>query len=96
MVEQCGGLTPVLWRSDELPDEALDVFVATVVKQTKDQNYTTDRLHVTFAQTPFAPGVRKDVPPATPAGQQRHEHCIEITFHGGQSVNEKMSLFPYP
>lgn len=65
------GFTPVLWWSDELPDEALDVLISTVVKQAEDQDDTADCLHITFAQPTLTPGVGQYVPPAPPAEEKQ-------------------------
>lgn len=71
VVEQSLGFSPVLWWSDELPDEALDVLISTVVKEAEDQDDTADRLHITFAQPTLTPGVGQYVPPAPPTEEKQ-------------------------
>lgn len=71
VVEKCLGFTSIFWWCDELPDETLDVFISTVVKQTKYQDDTADRLHITLAQTPLTPGMGEDIPPATPTVRKK-------------------------
>lgn len=70
VVEQSLGFTAVLGGCDELPDETLDVLVSTIVKKAKDQDDSTDRLDVTFAQPAFTSGMGQYVPPTTPTGRR--------------------------
>lgn len=56
----------VLGGRDEVPDEALDVLVATVVQQAVGQQGAADGLHVLLPQGPLETPVGQDVSPATP------------------------------
>ena len=68
MVEERVWLLAVLWRRDELPYEALDVLVSTVMQQTEDQDDPADGLHVFLPEAALTPSVAEDVPPAPPPG----------------------------
>lgn len=52
--------------SDQVPDEALDVLVATVMQQTVGQESPADRLHVRLLQGTLEAAVSEDVTPPTP------------------------------
>lgn len=65
MVGECATLS-VLRGRDEVPDEALDVLVSTVVQQAVGQQGAADGLHVLLPQGPLETPVGQDVSPATP------------------------------
>lgn len=58
MVEQCLWFTAILWWSDQFPDEALNVLIPAVMKQTKDQDDTADCLDISFTKPALASGMR--------------------------------------
>lgn len=69
MVEQRLWFAAVLWWSDELPDETLDVLIPAVMKETEDQDDAADCLHISFTQPALASGMGQNVSPAPPTGR---------------------------
>ena len=68
VVEECMRSTAVLRGRDQLPDEALDVLVATVMQQAEDQDDSADGLHIPLAQPALAARMGQDITPAPPSG----------------------------
>lgn len=58
----------VFARGDQVPDEALDVLVSTVVQQAVGQERSADGLHVGLLQRPLEATVGQDVAPPSPPG----------------------------
>lgn len=58
----------VLGGADEVPDEAFDVLIASVVEKTVDQDGPADGLHVPLGKTALESSVGQDLPPSAPAG----------------------------
>jgi hypothetical protein len=73
VVEQGLGLSSVLGRRDELPDEALDVLVAAVMEEAVGQQRPADRLHVRLPQGTLVAPMGQDVTPPPPAGGRGEE-----------------------
>lgn len=69
MVGECATLS-VLRGRDEVPDEALDVLVSTVVQQAVGQQGAADGLHVLLLQGPLETPAGQDVSPATPPSRE--------------------------
>lgn len=72
MVGQCAALA-VLGGGDEVPNEALDVLVSTVVEQAVGQEGTADGLYVSLPQRTLKASMGQDVTPAAPATHNREE-----------------------
>lgn len=70
MVEQ-GSSLAVGGGRDQVPDEALDVLVASVVIEAVHQDGSADGFHVLLSELTFVASMGQDVRPATPAGKQR-------------------------
>lgn len=66
--ERLGG--SVLAGGDQVPDEALDVLVSTVVQQAVGQQRSADGLHVGLLQGPLEAAMGQDVAPPPPAGRK--------------------------
>lgn len=91
MVGECATLS-VLRGRDEVPDEALDVLVSTVVQQAVGQQGAADGLHVLLLQGPLETPAGQDVSPATPpstegtGGGDRHR---EGKIKGGERRRDR-------
>lgn len=69
--QQLGG--PVLTGVDQVPDEALDVLVSTVMQQAVGQQRSADLLHIRLLQGSFEATVSQDVIPPTPPAKRYGE-----------------------
>lgn len=72
VVGQCAALA-ILGRGYEVPNEALDVLVSTVVEQAVGQECTADGLYVSLPQWALKASMGQDVTPAAPAMHNRRE-----------------------
>lgn len=79
VVGQCAAL-PVLSRGDEVPDEALDVLISTVVEQAVGQECAADGLYVSLPQRALEASVGQDVTPAAPAMHSREYKFVRAQF----------------
>lgn len=59
----------VLGRGDQVPHEAFDLVVSTVVDQAVGQQGSADGLHVPLGQLLLETSVREDVFPSAPPGK---------------------------
>lgn len=78
MVGQCAALA-VFGRGYEVPNEALDVLVSTVVEQAVGQEGTADGLYVSLPQWTLKASMGQDVTPAAPAMHNRGE-VSQVSF----------------
>ena len=72
VIGECATLT-IFSGCDEIPDEALDVLIATVMHQAVGQQCTADGLHVALPERTFEAAMRENLSPAAPAIQHRGE-----------------------
>ncbi len=72
VVGQCAALA-ILGRGYEVPNEALDVLVSTVVEQAVGQECAADGLYVSLPQWALKASMGQDVTPAAPAMHNRRE-----------------------
>lgn len=70
VVEKCVWFLAILWWSDELPYEAFDIFISTVMQQTEDQDDPADGLHILFSKTTLTSSMGQDIMPPSPAGHK--------------------------
>ena len=70
--QRLGG--PVFTGGDQVPDEALDVLVTTVMQQAVGQQGSTDRFHVGLLQGALEATVCQDVTPPTPTTDRQGEN----------------------
>lgn len=70
--ERLGG--SVFAGGDQVPDEALDVLVSTVVQQAVGQQGSADRLHVRLLKWALEATVGQDVAPPSPTAQKHGQH----------------------
>ncbi len=72
VVGQCAALA-ILGRGYEVPNEALDVLVSTVMEQAVGQECAADGLYVSLPQWALKASMGQDVTPAAPAMHNRRE-----------------------
>lgn len=74
----------VLRGGDQVPHEAFDFVVSTVMDQAVGQQGSADGLHVPLSQLLLEAAVREDVLPSTPPGKK---HMQTKPFEGAGSKN---------
>lgn len=70
MVGQCFGGSVFTW-GDQVPDEALDILVTTIMQQAVGQKGSADCFHIGLLQGTLEATVSQDVTPPTPT-EDRH------------------------
>lgn len=76
---------PILARSDQVPDETLDVFISTVMQQTVGQQGSADGFHIRLLQRALEAAVSQNVAPPSPAGdiegKQERWHSVRVCVY---------------
>lgn len=72
--QRLGG--PIFTRGDKVPDEALDVLIATVMEQTVGEEGSADRFHISLLHGAFKTPVSQDVVPPSPPKDEETDHLV--------------------
>lgn len=58
-------------RANQVPNEAFDIFIPTIVQKTVNEDGTAYRLHISFSHTSLKTSMRQNISPTSPTNKTR-------------------------